>query len=90
MLIVCPNCATPYQVESSEIGGGRSVRCVRCKNVWLAQPPAEAPALGMPERPAQAAQSTAPSPANASAEPAGDEAVAAFRTELGAEAAALK
>ena len=32
MLIVCPNCATSYQVEPSSLGAtGRSVRCVRCR-----------------------------------------------------------
>lgn len=37
MLIVCPNCATSYQVESSSLGAtGRSVRCVRCRKVWFA------------------------------------------------------
>jgi predicted Zn finger-like uncharacterized protein len=37
MLIVCPNCATSYQIEPSSLGAtGRSVRCVRCKKVWFA------------------------------------------------------
>jgi predicted Zn finger-like uncharacterized protein len=37
MLIVCPNCATSYQVETSSLGAtGRSVRCVRCRKVWFA------------------------------------------------------
>jgi len=37
MLIVCPNCATSYQLEPSSLGAtGRSVRCVRCKKVWFA------------------------------------------------------
>ncbi len=37
MLIVCPNCATSYQVEASSLGAtGRSVRCVRCQKVWFA------------------------------------------------------
>jgi predicted Zn finger-like uncharacterized protein len=37
MLIVCPNCATSYQVEPSSLGAtGRSVRCVRCRKVWFA------------------------------------------------------
>ena len=37
MLIVCPNCATSYQVEASSLGAtGRSVRCVRCRSVWFA------------------------------------------------------
>jgi predicted Zn finger-like uncharacterized protein len=36
MLIVCPNCATSYQVEPSSLGAtGRSVRCVRCRKVWF-------------------------------------------------------
>ncbi|MPZ39932.1 MAG: thioredoxin [Rhizobiales bacterium] len=41
MLIVCPNCATSYQVEPSSLGAtGRSVRCVRCRKVWFAANPA--------------------------------------------------
>jgi predicted Zn finger-like uncharacterized protein len=37
MLIVCPNCATSYQVEPATLGAtGRSVRCVRCRTVWFA------------------------------------------------------
>jgi predicted Zn finger-like uncharacterized protein len=37
MLIVCPSCATSYQVEPSSLGAaGRSVRCVRCRKVWFA------------------------------------------------------
>src|SRR4051812_42065540 len=37
MLIVCPNCATSYQVEPHSLGqDGRSVRCARCRNVWFA------------------------------------------------------
>jgi len=40
MLIVCPNCATSYRVEASSLGAvGRSVRCVRCRNVWFARDP---------------------------------------------------
>ena len=40
MLIVCPNCATSYQVEPSSLGAsGRSVRCVRCKKTWFASNP---------------------------------------------------
>jgi predicted Zn finger-like uncharacterized protein len=36
MLIVCPNCATSYQVEPSSLApAGRSVRCVRCRNTWF-------------------------------------------------------
>jgi predicted Zn finger-like uncharacterized protein len=37
LMIVCPNCATSYQIEPSSLGAtGRSVRCVRCKQVWFA------------------------------------------------------
>lgn len=39
MLIVCPNCATSYRVEPLSLGSGRSVRCVRCRSVWIAAPP---------------------------------------------------
>jgi predicted Zn finger-like uncharacterized protein len=70
MLIVCPNCSKSYQIDASSIGArGRSVRCVRCRSVWFAIPPADVPAPREPE-------------------PASDEAVSAFRSELGAEAAA--
>jgi predicted Zn finger-like uncharacterized protein len=38
MQIVCPSCATSYQIEPTVLGaGGRSVRCVRCHSVWFAQ-----------------------------------------------------
>jgi predicted Zn finger-like uncharacterized protein len=37
MLIVCPSCATPYQVETDALSqDGRSVRCARCLNAWSA------------------------------------------------------
>ena len=46
MLIVCPNCATSYQVDSASLGStGRSVRCVRCRNVWFARDPSALPAI---------------------------------------------
>lgn len=39
MKIVCPNCATTYEVSSAAIGeNGRSVRCVRCRGVWFVGP----------------------------------------------------
>jgi predicted Zn finger-like uncharacterized protein len=42
MLIVCPSCTTHYQVEAPLLGEhGRSVRCVRCRTVWLAAPSIE-------------------------------------------------
>src|SRR5579871_4412268 len=39
MLIVCPSCATSYDVEAATLQpDGRRVRCIRCQNVWLAEP----------------------------------------------------
>jgi predicted Zn finger-like uncharacterized protein len=39
MLIVCPSCATSYDVEAATLPPhGRRVRCVRCRNIWLAEP----------------------------------------------------
>jgi predicted Zn finger-like uncharacterized protein len=37
MLIVCPTCATTYQIQLAALGAaGRSVRCAHCKNTWFA------------------------------------------------------
>jgi predicted Zn finger-like uncharacterized protein len=37
MLIVCPTCATAYQIQLAALGAaGRSVRCSQCKNTWFA------------------------------------------------------
>jgi predicted Zn finger-like uncharacterized protein len=65
MLIVCPSCATSYDVEPASLGAnGRQVRCVRCRTVWraelnrAAQLTAAAEALG-PGAPAFASQATA-------------------------------
>ncbi|BAM87162.1 conserved hypothetical protein [Bradyrhizobium oligotrophicum S58] len=47
MFIVCPHCATSYAIDLATLGmAGRSVRCSRCKEVWLAHPEdaVEAPA----------------------------------------------
>ncbi|GLH82388.1 thioredoxin [Bradyrhizobium sp. SSBR45G] len=47
MFIVCPHCATSYAIDVATLGmAGRSVRCSRCKEVWLARPEdaVEAPA----------------------------------------------
>jgi predicted Zn finger-like uncharacterized protein len=39
MLIVCPSCATSYDVELASLQPeGRLVRCVRCRHVWHAEP----------------------------------------------------
>ena len=40
MLIVCPNCATSYDVDVASLRpNGRQVRCVRCATVWHAELP---------------------------------------------------
>ena len=52
MLIVCPHCTTSYAIDLATLGAtGRTVRCSRCKEVWLAHPedavdsPAPIPAM---------------------------------------------
>jgi predicted Zn finger-like uncharacterized protein len=38
MQIVCPHCTTSYAIDPSTLGeAGRTVRCSRCKEVWLAR-----------------------------------------------------
>src|ERR1700760_3592951 len=39
MQIVCPHCSTSYGVSPAALGeAGRTVRCARCKETWLARP----------------------------------------------------
>lgn len=39
MHIVCPHCTTSYALDPATLGAtGRTVRCSRCKEVWLAHP----------------------------------------------------
>jgi predicted Zn finger-like uncharacterized protein len=39
MHIICPHCTTTYAIDVSTLGAaGRTVRCSRCKEVWLARP----------------------------------------------------
>jgi predicted Zn finger-like uncharacterized protein len=50
MHIVCPHCTTSYAIDLVTLGAsGRTVRCSRCKEVWLARPEhamaAQAPAV---------------------------------------------
>ncbi|QUS42250.1 thioredoxin [Tardiphaga alba] len=63
MHIVCPNCTTSYAVNPAGFGdAGRTVRCARCKEVWLAKPEALAP----------------PKPAMAASQPEPDEDLSAW------------
>ena len=91
MLIVCPNCATSYRIDTSSLGAsGRSVRCVRCRNVWFASDPS-APAASAPDHGAEmttvaaddAAVTAAPSPDTGAADgPMSHESVAELQPEL--------
>ena len=39
MLIICPSCATSYDVDLANLSpNGRQVRCARCRTVWHAEP----------------------------------------------------
>ncbi len=39
MHIVCPHCTTSYAINPATLGAaGRTVRCSRCKEIWLARP----------------------------------------------------
>jgi predicted Zn finger-like uncharacterized protein len=60
MHIVCPHCTTSYAIDLATLGAsGRTVRCSRCKEVWLA-------------RPEEAIAMAAPVPATAAAGGGGD------------------
>jgi predicted Zn finger-like uncharacterized protein len=39
MHIICPHCTTSYAIDPATLGAaGRTVRCSRCREVWLARP----------------------------------------------------
>jgi predicted Zn finger-like uncharacterized protein len=39
MHIICPHCTTSYAIKAGTLGAaGRTVRCARCKETWLARP----------------------------------------------------
>ena len=39
MHIVCPHCTTSYAIKLASLGAnGRTVRCSRCKETWVARP----------------------------------------------------
>ena len=59
MHIICPHCTTSYAIKLATLGAaGRTVRCSRCKEVWLARPEdaveLAAPVPAMAEATAQA------------------------------------
>jgi predicted Zn finger-like uncharacterized protein len=81
MLIVCPSCATSYQVGTAALGpAGRPVRCAHCKNTWFAAP---SEALASADAVAQAAAARPPvgPPAGDFAGPMRGETAGDFRIE---------
>ncbi|MGD0846301.1 MJ0042-type zinc finger domain-containing protein [Bradyrhizobium sp.] len=63
MHIVCPHCTTSYAINLATLGAaGRTVRCSRCKEVWLARPEdaieiaAQVPAMAQAENQDAAAE----------------------------------
>jgi predicted Zn finger-like uncharacterized protein len=76
MLIVCPNCATSYDVDVASLRpDGRRVRCVRCRTIWHAELSHEekliaaAEALAPVRRAVEAVAEVATAEAAAAAEP---------------------
>ena len=67
MHIVCPHCTTSYAINPATLGeAGRTVRCSRCKEVWLARPEDAVEALA--PMPAMAAAGQSSTEADAAAE----------------------
>jgi predicted Zn finger-like uncharacterized protein len=88
MLIVCPSCATSYDVQPARLEpDGRQVRCVRCRAVWRAE-------LKQADRLVAAAAALAPDDEPLAAElPIGSgpmEAVAALEVPVGTESEAAQ
>ncbi|MGY8661467.1 MJ0042-type zinc finger domain-containing protein [Bradyrhizobium sp. UFLA05-109] len=64
MHIVCPHCTTSYAIKLASLGAnGRTVRCSRCKETWVARP----------EDAVEEVQEKANAPAMATASQAGDQ-----------------
>lgn len=76
MLIVCPTCATTYQIKLAALGeAGRTVRCASCKNTWFASPQsaiADPQTALVPVMAAAAPRASAPAAAVAPEPPADD------------------
>ena len=74
MHIVCPHCTTSYAINPAALGvAGRTVRCSRCKETWLA-------------RPEDAVEMAAAMPAMAESSPsAGNDAAAEWEAMAGEE-----
>jgi predicted Zn finger-like uncharacterized protein len=70
MHIVCPHCTTSYAINPATLGAaGRTVRCSRCKETWLARPEdAIEMAVAVPGAMPALAQSSQPAANDAAAE----------------------
>ena len=73
MHIICPHCTTSYAIDLATLGvAGRTVRCSRCREVWLARPEdaieVATPPLAMAEARQQAPASPPASNDDAAAE----------------------
>jgi predicted Zn finger-like uncharacterized protein len=80
MLIVCPSCATSYDVGLASLSpNGRHVRCARCRAVWRAEP-------GRSEKLAAAAAAIDPAHEMADAAAGAAENVRSFAAQAAAEA----
>lgn len=80
MLIVCPACASRYEIAEAKIGaGGRKVRCASCQNTWQieAPQPSEAPDAELQEAGLPEAE-----PPDFPAAPSADETAAELAEEL--------
>jgi predicted Zn finger-like uncharacterized protein len=93
MLIVCPSCASSYDLDPAVLEpNGRQVRCVRCRTVWHAEPSradkllAAAAALG-PAQPQDIAEAPA-DPYHAAAASAGARADAIDPSDWAVQSAA--
>jgi predicted Zn finger-like uncharacterized protein len=63
MHIICPHCTTSYAINPGTLGSsGRTVRCSRCKETWLARPE---DAVEMADAMPNAAQSAPPAASSA-------------------------
>ena len=70
MHLICPHCTTSYAINPATLGtAGRTVRCSRCKETWLARPEdAIEMANAMPATMANPAQPAAPAANDAAAD----------------------
>lgn len=63
MILVCPSCATRFNLDESRLGGkARRVRCSRCKHEWIQAPETTAAEPPPPVSPPPAPPTVAPAP----------------------------